>query len=127
MRESASSRPVDHGPSRGRLDHEVAQHDRGLGLLRGRGPAQDGADAGDDLGAAEGLDHVVVGADLEAGDAVELGSARREHDDRHLRGAAQLAAQVAPVPVGEREVEEDEVGRLAREARPRLGDAIAQR
>src|SRR6185369_3279760 len=56
--------------------------------------------------------------------AVELGSTRREHDDRHLGGAAQLAAQVAPVPVGEREIQEHEVGRLAREARPK-GSAMA--
>ena len=61
-----------------------------LGAL---GAAQHGAHPGDELPGAEGLDHVVVGAELEADDAVGLVVARREHDDRqgaegaHARGS----------------------------------------
>ena len=48
------------------------------------GAAQHRADARDDLRGRERLDDVVVGADLEADDAVGLGPARGEHDDRHV-------------------------------------------
>ena len=69
-------------------------------------------------GAAERLDDVVVGAELEPDDAVGLGAARGQHHDRHVAVAAQLAAHVAPVAVGQRQVEQHEVGlELARAAR----------
>ena len=38
-----------------------------------------------ELAQAERLRHVVVGADLEPDDRVDLGVARGDHDDRHLR------------------------------------------
>ena len=47
--------------------------------------AERGAHARDQLPQPERLRHVVVGADLEADDRVDLGVARRHHDDRHLR------------------------------------------
>src|SRR6185312_15235071 len=68
------------------------------------------ADARDHLGAAEWLDHVVVGAELEADDAVGLCPARGEHDDRGGGVAADLAGDVAAVAVGKHQVEQDEVG-----------------
>ena len=74
------------------------------------GAAQHGADAGDHLGAAERLDHVIVGAELEADDPVGLRPARGEHQDRDVAAAAQRAADVAAVAVGQREVEQDDVG-----------------
>ena len=81
-------------------------------LARGAA-AQDGADPRDHLGGAERLDDVVVGAELEADDLVHLGPARGQHHDRHVGAATQLAADVAAVAVGKRQVEHHQVG-LAR-------------
>ena len=74
------------------------------------GAAQHRADAGDELGHAERLDQVVVGAELEADDAVGLKAAGGEHDDRHLGGGADCPADVAAVDVGQPQVEQDDVG-----------------
>ena len=50
-----------------------------------RDPApQDRADARHQLAQAERLRDVVVGPELEAGDAIVLARARRQHDDGHL-------------------------------------------
>ena len=72
--------------------------------------AQDRADAGDQLAGAERLDHVVVGAEFEAEDAVDLLAASGEHDDRHVGGRSDLAGEVAAVAVGKHHVEQDHVG-----------------
>ena len=71
--------------------------------------AQHGTDAGRDLRGAEGLDDVVVGAELEADDPVGLGAAGGDHHDRHGGFAPQRAAHVAAVDVGQAEVEQHEV------------------
>ena len=76
--------------------------------------AQDRADARDELAGAERLDDVVVGAELEAEHAVGLVAAGGEHDHRHALVGAQLAQQVEARAVGEHDVEEHEVGTLAR-------------
>ena len=39
-----------------------------------------------------GLGRVIVGADFQADDAVDLLAQRGQHDDRHLRIGAQVAA-----------------------------------
>ena len=93
--------------------------DRGRRLVgRGRARApQHCAQARDHLRAAERLDDIVVGAELEADDPVGLGPARGEHDHRHVGGAAQLAQHVAPVAVGQHEVEQHDVRRRSRAAR----------
>ena len=67
---------------------------------------------GDQLAHAERLGQVVIGAELQAGNAVALGAARREHQDGDglcLRIAAQLATDGQPVEIGEVEVEDDEI------------------
>ena len=113
MRESASSSPlrVARRAARSTWRSSIEIGASGASSLRG-GPraAQHGADAGDDLGAAERLDHVVVGAELEADDAVGLRAAGGEHDDRHAGAGADRAADVAAVAVGQVEVEQDQVG-----------------
>jgi hypothetical protein len=53
---------------------------RGGGCSSAVRAPQHGADARDHLGAGERLDDVVVGAQLEADDAVGLGPARGHHD-----------------------------------------------
>ena len=62
----------------------------------------------------ERLGQVVVGADLEADDLVDVVVARRQHDDRHLRATRGRAADLEPVDVGQVEVEHDQVGRRRR-------------
>ena len=95
----------------------------GPSRLGGLHAAQDGAHAGDHLGAAERLDDVVVGAELEPDDAVGLGPAGGEDDDRDAAAGADRAADVAAVAVGQVEVEQDQVGlelllQLAARGRP---------
>ena len=68
----------------------------------------------DELLDRERLDEIVVGAGLEARDAVGHRVARRQHQDRGgdpLR--PQAAAHRQPVEAGHRDVEHDELGRLA--------------
>ena len=100
-------------PMRERLGHARA-------APRARAP-EDGAHARDELVHAERLRHVVVGARVEAADLVGLLRARGEHDDGHERvDAPELLAHGVAVHVGEHQVEDDRVGRLA----PRERDAL---
>ena len=81
--------------------------DRRAGLLR---PAQDGLDARDELARAERLGEVVVGAQLEPQELVQLVVARGEHHDGQRRGARGLAGHVEAVELRQPEVEHHEVG-----------------
>ena len=54
-----------------------------------------GADARDELAEAERLDDVVVGAELEADDAVDLLAPRGHHDDRHVASARAARRQTS--------------------------------
>ena len=88
------------------------------GLAR-RAP-QDRAHAGHQLARAEGLRQVVVAAELEPEDTVDLLVLRGEKDDRHVRAAPQPPADLGAVELRHHDVEDDEVGRLAGEALERL-------
>lgn len=57
-----------------------------------------------------GLGYEVVRAHGHAHDLVDLGHARREHDDGDVRLLAQLAADKLPVRARQREVEQHKVG-----------------
>jgi hypothetical protein len=71
--------------------------------------------AGDQLARIERLRDVVVGAHLEADDAVDHGRGRRQHDDRDARVAlAQVARQAQAVLAGHVDVDQREVDRLLR-------------
>ena len=95
----------------GRIDLEVAGADAALGLVDGgSGTAEDGVDAGDEFTGAEGFDDVIVGAHLEAGEALGLGGACGEHDDGDVGGLADAAANLFAGQFGEHEVKDDEVG-----------------
>ena len=118
LRVTSTGAPRLRHRARRRVEAHAADSS-GVGSSRGRGgarrgAAQDRADAGGHLAGAEGLDDVVVGAQLEADHAVGLVAAGGEHDDRDLRVAADLAADVEAGAVGKHEVEEDEVGADAR-------------
>ena len=80
-------------------------------------------DARQQLARVEGLGQVVVGADLEADDAVDVLDLGGEHDDRRrVVGRAQAAADRQAVFAGQHQVEHDQVDGLARQhAVQRLG------
>ena len=82
-------------------------------------PARHRADAGEQLAEAERLHDVVVGAELEPDDAVDLVAARRDDDDRHVRRGAEPAAHLEAVDVRQPEVEQHDVVVLRRRARLR--------
>ena len=73
------------------------------------GAAQQGAHAGDELAGREGLDEVVVGAELEADDAVLDLALGGEHDDGDVGGLADGAAHALAGELGEHEVEDDQI------------------
>ena len=83
----------------------------GAGAVAARAP-QHGLHAADELGDAEGLGDVVVGAGLEADDLVELGVLRREHQHVGVAELAHPAADLDAVDVGQPEVEDDQVERV---------------
>ena len=68
--------------------------------------AQHGAHACDQLARRERLGHVVVGAELEAGNAIDLLVPRGEDDDRQARLLADRAAQVESVRVRQLQIED---------------------
>ena len=80
---------------------------RGRGDLLG--PAQHGVDPREQLGERERLGDVVVGAEPQRGDLVELVLARRQHDHRdQVVGGAQRGEHLQPVLPGQVDVEQDQ-------------------
>ena len=76
----------------------------------------------------EGLREVVVGADLETDQSVDLLAPRGDDHDVGVGEGAQLPADLDPVEVGEGEVERDEVGLdLLRQRDPSAPVAVAAR
>ena len=118
--------PATHGdPMPPQVELEVAD-DEPLGRSGGvLGPAEDGPDAGDELLRAERLDHVVVGAELEAGHPVGLVAAGGEDHDRDHRVAAEGADDVEAVDLRQAQVEDDRVG-LADAGERQGGHAVAR-
>ena len=68
---------------------------RGLRL----GTAQHGADACEQLGVRERLSDIIVSAEFETLDLVDLLVARGEHHDRHLGGATDPLEHLKPVQI----------------------------
>src|SRR5258708_7477600 len=93
---------------------------RQLAVRVGLAAAHHGLHACGELVGAEGLGHVVVGADLQAAQDVLFLVARGEHDDRGLGLVANAAAHFEAVNLGQVAVEEDDVGAFAFPALQRL-------
>ena len=94
----------------GDVDDQVAEvQDLELRLGLDAGTTQQGAHAGDELTGREGLDEVVVGTKLQADDAVLDLALGGEHDDGHVGGVADGAADALARQLGEHEVQDDEV------------------
>ena len=77
--------------------------------------AEHALDPCDELARIERLRHVVVGANLEPDDLVDVLVAGREHEDRHVRVLADASAELDPVAVRQVEVENDQGGGLLRD------------
>ena len=99
---------------------EVDDRRRRLDRDRLLGAAEERPDPGRQLAQAERLGDVVVGAELEPDDLVELGVLGREHDDRHAGLGPDDPADLDAGQLGEHQVEQDEVGLLGAEAGQRL-------
>ena len=82
-----------------------------LGLRLGNvgAAAQHRADTGDEFARGVRLGHVVVRAEFEADNFVDLRVARRDHDDRDVGCRAQLLAHVGSGHAGQHQVKKDEV------------------
>src|SRR5438128_3144577 len=123
---------ADTGLARARIQGQQSRAQRFLlGRRALRGAAEDGANARRHLARREGLEHVVVGADLEADHPIGLLVAAGEHDHRDVAAPAQRAEEVEPVSVGEDEIEDHQIGvagelaRLAQRRRLRDLEAVA--
>src|SRR5262249_57809770 len=83
----------------GEVDREVPEVEDRLVFLGDRhvGAPQDGLDPGDELRHTEGLGQVVVSAELEAADLVDLFTLGGENDDGNGRELAQAAADLESV------------------------------
>ena len=114
------------GRGRGEIAADAELHGAGIDLdvFKGNGggsggaleAAEDGLDPGQQLAGREGLGDVVVGAELEAEDAVVFSSTGGDEDDGDgAEGGviAQAAADVEAVSPGNHDVEQEEGGRLA--------------
>ena len=77
--------------------------------MRRVGAAQDGLHARHHLARVEGLGQVVVRAQLEAHDAVDVLAPGGEHEDGRLAAPPDLPGDLHAVPAGQHEVEHDEV------------------
>jgi hypothetical protein len=112
---------VPEDTTAGQIDGEVAERDRrqalGGHLLE---PAEERPDAGGELAQAEGLRHVVVGAELQPDDLVDLRALRGQHDDRDARFLAHDPADLDAAELRQHQVEHDEVRALLAESLQRL-------
>ena len=107
---------------RGEIDQPLADH--GLARLVVVGlafvAAQHGTQPGEQFGHRERLGHVVVGADVQRADLVAGTGPAGQHDDRRVVPPAQFDDHLGAVDVGQAEVEDDRVRRVARGQRQRL-------
>ncbi len=119
----------DDRPARDR--RRRARRRGALRRTRRAAPAQDAAHARDQLARRERLGDVVVGAELEADDAVDLVAARSEEDDRHVAvRLAQAPEDLEPARIGQADVEDHQRRRPPRaraRARPRRSRTSAAR
>jgi len=74
----------------------------------GRSAAQDGVDARGEFTRIEGLGEVVIGADFEADDAVDVVTVGGEHHDGDGGGCADLAENFKAAHAREHDVEDDQ-------------------
>src|SRR5207342_745181 len=98
----------DRGLTERRVDPDVADLDPAGRLAHGCSP-QDGPDPSGQLSRRERLHDVVVRTELEANDAVDRLVLGRHDEDGDVRSRSNVPAHVAPVPVREHQVQDDDV------------------
>jgi len=93
----------------GGIEDQVLDYERGRfgGCIGCGGAAADGADAGEELAGIEGLGEVIVGAHLEADDAVDVFAAGGEEEDAVGGEGAEAGEDFEAVDAGEHDVEKD--------------------
>ncbi len=79
-------------------------------VVRSVRPPQDRLHPADELSGRERLGHVVVGAELQAEDAVDLVAPGRQHDDRHVGLLTDVAREVETALARQHHVEHEQVG-----------------
>src|SRR5699024_10041458 len=94
-----------HSP---RLEHGLVVESLGLDIA-----TQHRTHTSQELTRGVGLRHIVIGAEFESHDLVDLRVLGREHDDRHIRLRTQLTAHLGAGDAGQHEVEQDEIGAAA--------------
>jgi len=96
---------IDPPAEKGERGRAIGGADR----LRGGLAAQHRVDPGQQFARVEGFCEIVVGAHLEAKDAVDIFAARGQHDDRRLRFGADFSAQAQAVLAGQHDVEDQQI------------------
>src|SRR4029450_8811784 len=105
---------VPRGRDRLQVDHQPAAHHPLLDGDRRSLAAQHRLHPRHQLARAEGLYDIVVGAELEAQDAIHLLVLGGEEDDRHIAAQAQPLAHLGAIELGHEDVQDHQRGRLAR-------------
>ena len=103
------------------IDRQLALRKRGHGrlcILPARSDtAQDDVHAGDEFARAEGFCDIVVTADLQAQDAIDLVVAGGEKKDRNVGGLSDFAADVQSVEFRHADIQNDQIRPVGGKAR----------
>ena len=103
------------GDVAGDIDMEIAEAELVAGFFAGLAAAEDFLDAQEEFARAERFGEVIISAEFEAEDAVDLGRLGGEHEDGRLGGGgleAEGFANLEAVHFREHDIEDDEVGGL---------------
>ena len=92
------------------MDGQAADHQRLAATGRAHA-AHDGADVRHDDAGGEGLDDVIIRTNVQPQDAVRIFISGGDHQDGHLRDAADAAADLKAVDAGQHDIQQDQRGR----------------
>ncbi|ENN84461.1 hypothetical protein RHSP_82319 [Rhizobium freirei PRF 81] len=88
------------------------------------GTAQDGANTRQKLARIEGFAEIIVGAHLQAENAIDILGLRRQHEDRHLAAGADAAAGRKAILARQHQIENDEIGKALGKDAVHRGSAV---
>ena len=101
---------IDRDSSGSSIDHEATDSLFAVGGFRdGCGASGNGPDTRNELAEPEGFDEVVVRAEFEEHDPIDLLTACRHDDDRDIGSLPQGTTYVFPIHVGKAEIEQHEI------------------
>jgi hypothetical protein len=87
------------------INQQVADRNRVLGLSAAFGTPQDRLHTRDHLARVERLRHVIVGANFESNNLVDVIATRRKHQDRYIMIPPDFTADLEPVHAGHHQVQ----------------------